>query len=75
MNFFVHSLSCFVGLVGVFLQPFLCFIDWVSSYILLVYRGKPSFFFPPFFVNNICSVFTNKKKGTFHGQVIGGKLM
>ena len=57
----MHSLSCFVGLVGVFCSLSLCCIDRVSSCMLLVYRGKSSFF-SSFFFNNICFVFTDQKK-------------
>ena len=55
----MHSLRLFFGLVG-FCSPFLFCTVWVSSCILPIYRGKPSFY--PLFVNDICSGFTNKKK-------------
>ena len=54
----MHSQSCFVGLVGVFLPPFS--LPYRLGFFLYNVGNRVSF--SPFFVNSFCSVFTDKKK-------------
>ena len=54
----MHSLSCFVGLVDVFCS--LCLAGFLPVYFLCTVGNRVSV--SPFFVNIICSVFTDQKK-------------